>query len=101
MGRPGLSLIIITKDNARTLKRCLDSAAFVDEKILIDSGSKDETLAIAREAGRRITAPADFLCFPAQKQRALPQVSTPWVLALDADEWIEAPLRQEMLAALE
>ena len=40
MPRPGLTLIIITKDNARTLKRCLDSAAFVDEKILVDSGSK-------------------------------------------------------------
>jgi len=101
MPRPALSLIIITKDNARTLKRCLDSAAFVDEKLLVDSGSKDETLAIAREAGCRITETADFPGFPAQKQRALAQVTTPWVLALDADEWIEAPLREEMLAALE
>jgi glycosyltransferase involved in cell wall biosynthesis len=72
----------------------------VDEKILVDSGSKDETLAIAREAGCRITETADFPGFPAQKQRALAQVTTPWVVALDADEWIEAPLRDEMLAAL-
>ncbi|HEY2111162.1 MAG TPA: glycosyltransferase family 2 protein [Dongiaceae bacterium] len=101
MPGPALSLIIITKDNARTLKRCLDSADFVDEKILIDSGSKDEILAIARDAGCRITETADFPGFPTQKQRALVQVATPWALALDADEWIEAPLREEMLAALE
>src|SRR5262245_45456930 len=101
MPRPALSLIVITRDNARTLKRCLDSADFADEKILVDSGSKDDTLAIARDAGCRITETADFPGFPAQKQRALEQVTTPWVLALDADEWIEVRLRAEMLAALE
>ena len=101
MARPPVSLIVITRDNARTLKRCLDSADFAAEKILVDSGSKDATLAIAREAGCRIVETTDFPGFPAQKQRALEKVTTPWVLALDADEWIEAPLRAEMLAALE
>jgi glycosyltransferase involved in cell wall biosynthesis len=101
MARPSLSLIVITKDNARTLKRCLDSADFVDEKILLDNGSRDETLAIARAAGCRITETPDFPGFSAQKQRALEQATTDWVLALDADEWIEAPLKAEMLAALE
>jgi glycosyltransferase involved in cell wall biosynthesis len=96
----GVSLIVITRDNARTLKRCLESADFVDETILVDSGSRDATLAIARTAGCRILETADFPGFPAQKQRALEQVTTPWVLALDADEWIEAPLRAEMMAAL-
>ncbi len=101
MARPSLSLIVITRDNARTLKRCLDSADFVDEKILFDSGSRDETLAIAKAAGCRITQTADFPGFSAQKQRALEQATGDWVLALDADEWIEAALRAEMLAALE
>jgi len=101
VARPGVSLIVITKDNARTLKRCLESADFAEEKILVDSGSTDATLAIARDAGCRIVETTDFPGFPAQKQRALEKVTTPWVLALDADEWIEAPLRAEMLAALE
>ena len=101
MARPPLSLILITKDNARTLKRCLESADFVDEKILLDSGSRDETLAIARVAGCRITETADFPGFSAQKQRALERVTTDWVLALDADEWIEPALKVEMLAALD
>jgi len=101
MARPPLTLIIITKDNARTLKRCLDSADFVDEKILFDNGSSDATLAIAAAAGCRVTQTKDFPGFSAQKQRALAQARTDWVLALDADEWIETPLRAEMLAALE
>jgi glycosyltransferase involved in cell wall biosynthesis len=95
-----LSLIVITKDNARTLARCLGSADFVDEKILIDNLSRDETLAIAKASGCRITVTEDFPGFSAQKQRALEQATGEWVLALDADEWIEAPLRAEMLAAL-
>ncbi len=98
--RPSLSLIVITKDNARTLRRCLESADFVDERILIDNGSRDGTLAIAKEAGCRITVTEDFPGFSAQKQRALEQATGEWVLALDADEWIEAPLKAEMLAAL-
>jgi glycosyltransferase involved in cell wall biosynthesis len=101
MPRPSLSLIIITRDNARTLRRCLDSADFVDEKFLIDNGSGDETLAIAKAAGCHITVTEDFPGFSAQKQRALDQVTSEWVLALDADEWIETPLKTEMLAALE
>jgi glycosyltransferase involved in cell wall biosynthesis len=98
--RSRVSLIVITKDNARTLERCLRSADFVDEKILVDNLSRDETLAIAEAAGCRVTVTADFPGFSAQKQRALEQAGGEWVLALDADEWIEAPLKAEILAAL-
>jgi glycosyltransferase involved in cell wall biosynthesis len=98
--RPRLSLIVITKDNARTLGRCLKSADFVDEKILFDNLSRDETVAIAEAAGCRVTVTEDFPGFSAQKQRALECATGEWVLALDADEWIEAPLKAEILAAL-
>src|SRR5215472_8546972 len=88
------SRIVITKDNARTLGRCLKSADFVDEKILFDNLSRDETVAIAEAAGCRVTVTENFPGFSAQKQRALERATGEWVLALDADEWIEAPLKR-------
>ncbi len=101
MPRPSLSLIIITKNNGRTLRRCLESADFVDEKILVDNSSTDDTLAIAEATGAKITTTTDFPGFSVQKQRALDLVTGEWILALDADEWILPPLKAEMLAALE
>jgi glycosyltransferase involved in cell wall biosynthesis len=101
MARPSLSLIIITKNNGRTLRRCLESADFVDQKILIDNASTDDTSAIAEALGARIVTTADFPGFSAQKQRALDLVTTDWILALDADEWILPPLKTELLQALD
>jgi glycosyltransferase involved in cell wall biosynthesis len=101
MPRPSLGLIVITRNNGRTLSRCLHSADFVDEKILVDNSSTDDTIAIAMAVGAKITITADFPGFSAQKQRALDRVATDWVLALDADEWIPPELKAEMLTALE
>jgi len=101
MARPSLSLIIITKNNGRTLRRCLDSADFVDEKILIDNASTDDTRDIAKASGARVVTTTDFPGFSAQKQRALDLATTDWILALDADEWIPAPLKAALLEALD
>jgi glycosyltransferase involved in cell wall biosynthesis len=101
MARPSLSLIIITKNNGRTLRRCLDSADFVDEKILIDNASTDDTRDIAEASGARVVITPDFPGFSAQKQRALDLVTTDWILALDADEWIPPPLKAALLQALD
>ena len=101
MARPSLSLIIITRNNGRTLRRCLDSADFVDEKILIDNASTDDTREIAAASGARVVTTGDFPGFSAQKQRALDLVTTEWILALDADEWILPPLKAALLQALD
>jgi glycosyltransferase involved in cell wall biosynthesis len=101
MARPSLSLIVITRNNGRTLRRCLESVDFVDEKILIDNSSTDDTQAIAAAFGARVVTTTDFPGFSAQKQRALDLVTADWVLALDADEWILPPLKAELLQALD
>jgi len=96
-----LSLSMIVRDEAERLERCLASVAgFVDEMVLLDTGSSDDTVAIAERCGavvHRFAWPGDF--GPA-RNAALQHVSGDWVLVLDADEMLTAqarePLRQLM-----
>jgi len=100
MTRPSLSLLLITKNAGATLARCLASGKFADEIVVLDSGSTDDTLAIAKAAGARISTTPDFPGYAAQKQRALELALCDWVFAIDGDEWIEPPLEEEVLAAI-
>jgi glycosyltransferase involved in cell wall biosynthesis len=84
-GRAPLSAVVTTLDNAATLDECLRSLAFCDEIVLLDSGSRDETVAIAQRRGARIyTEP--FKGYGPQKQSAVDKATHDWVLLLDADE---------------
>lgn len=85
MAREPLSLVVTTLDNAATLARCLDSAAFADDILVLDSGSTDATRAIAEAHGARIERHA-FDDYAAQKQRAIALARHDWILLLDADE---------------
>jgi glycosyltransferase involved in cell wall biosynthesis len=95
-----LSVIIITKNEAANIQACLDSVRFANEWIIVDSGSTDDTVAIARAAGATVIETADWPGFGPQKNRALDAVSGEWVLSLDADERIPEQLRDEILAAM-
>jgi tetratricopeptide (TPR) repeat protein len=96
-----LSLSMIVRDEAERLAACLRSVqGFVDEMVVVDTGSSDDTVAIAEGLGAtvlRIDWPGDFA--PARNQ-ALQWVSGDWVLVLDADEQLRPearePLRQLM-----
>jgi glycosyltransferase involved in cell wall biosynthesis len=92
----GLSVIIITKNEAQDLPRALDSVAFADEVIVLDSGSTDGTQEIARTKGARVFETDDWPGFGPQKNRALERSSQDWVLSLDADEWLEPDLANEI-----
>lgn len=94
-----LSVIIITKNEADNIQACLDSVSFADQRIIVDSGSSDATVAIARAAGAAVIE-ADWPGFGAQKNRALQAADGEWVLSLDADERISDALRREILAVL-
>jgi len=89
-----LSVIVITKNEAPRLRRCLASVAFADEIVVVDSGSTDGTQALARELGARVIETPDWPGFGRQKQRALEAATAPWVLCLDADEWLNADAAQ-------
>lgn len=96
----GLSVIIITRDEEANIAACLASVAFADEIVVVDSGSVDRTVAIAREAGALVTVTPDWPGFGAQKQRALEIASHDWVLSIDADERVPDDLRPEILRAV-
>ncbi len=84
-----LSGVVTTLDNGATLARCLDSLGFCDEIVVLDSGSGDATLEIARAHGARIHA-QPFAGYGPQKQAAIDLARNDWILLLDADEFVEA-----------
>lgn len=97
---PSISVVIITKNEERNIKDCLESVRWADEIILLDSGSNDNTVAIAREYTDKVFI-TDWQGYGVQKQRALMYASSDWVLNLDADESIDSNLKHTILNAME
>lgn len=94
-----LSLVVMTFNEAHTIARCLDSVPFAAEKLVIDCGSTDDTVAIAQACGARVIH-QDWLGFGPQRNFAQGQAGHDWILALDADEYLSPALVEEMMAAL-
>ncbi|MBT6275929.1 MAG: glycosyltransferase family 2 protein [Chromatiales bacterium] len=92
-----LSVFVTTFNNARTLRECLQSVAFADELVVLDSHSSDDSEAIARAAGATFIQ-HEFLGYGRQKQLALEHTSHRWVLFLDADEVVSSTLADELRA---
>jgi glycosyltransferase involved in cell wall biosynthesis len=92
-----LSVIIITKNEEPNIRRCLQSVDFADEIIVLDSGSTDRTLDIAREFTDKVFVNTDWQGYGKQKQRALEQAVGDWVLNLDADESVNDALKTAIL----
>jgi glycosyltransferase involved in cell wall biosynthesis len=92
-----LSLVLITRDAAHELAACLASASFADEIVVVDSGSGDDTVAVARGAGARVVEHA-WEGFGPQKNFAVGEARHDWVLCLDADERVTPPLAAAIVA---
>jgi len=99
-GRPTLSAVVITKNESAHIAACLESVAFADEVVVLDSGSTDDTREIARALGARVECTADWPGFGPQKNRALDLATCDWVLSIDADERVTPELASEIRAAL-
>ncbi|MBI3987314.1 MAG: glycosyltransferase family 2 protein [Lentisphaerae bacterium] len=97
---PTLSAIIITKDEARRIRRCIESVQWADEIVVVDSGSTDETLEICREFTDKALV-RTFDNFANQKNAALDHATGEWILSLDADEVISAELTREIRETIE
>lgn len=91
-----LSVTVITLNEVENLKECLDSVAFADEIIVVDSGSTDGTLELARCHTDHVVA-QQWLGYGAQKNRASGLVHGDWILNLDADERVSLALRDEIV----
>lgn len=96
----GLSVAIIARNEAHRIARCLKSVAFADQIVVLDSGSTDDTVAIARGLGADVEVTPDWPGFGPQKNRALARCRYRWVLSIDADEQISDALAAEILQVL-
>jgi tetratricopeptide (TPR) repeat protein len=86
-----IALVMIVRNEARCLARCLASARpWVDEMLVVDTGSTDATIAIAQRSGARVHRFEWIDDFAAARNHALGLARSPWRLVLDADEWIES-----------
>ena len=94
-----VSAVLITRNAAATLDACLESLAFAEEIVVVDSGSTDATVEIAGRRGARVVQ-KEWLGFGRQKQFAVEQAKHDWVLCLDADERVSPALAASIAQAL-
>jgi len=94
-----LSAVLITRNAAAILEPCLDSLAFADEIVVVDSASTDATAELAARKGARVVQ-KEWLGFGRQRQFAVEQARHDWVLCVDADERVSPQLAASIKAAL-
>ena len=96
---PSLTVIVLTLNEEANLPGCLECAKEADEVLVVDSGSTDDTLALAEAAGARVVHHS-MLDFADQHNFANAQARTDWVLCLDADERLTPQLWAEVRHAV-
>jgi glycosyltransferase involved in cell wall biosynthesis len=95
-----ITVVVVTLNEEANLRRCLASADFCQDRIVVDSGSTDNTIAIAQEMGAEVLARA-WTGFADQKNFGVAAAKTEWVLCLDADEEVSPKLRRSILELAE
>ena len=98
---PSISVIIITKNETERIRQCLDSVTWVDEIIVLDSGSDDGTPEICREYTDKVFINQDWKGFGVQKNRVLDMATSDWILSIDADEVVSPELGTEIQQAIQ
>ena len=96
---PKVSVTIITLNEAGHIAAAIDSAAWADEVVVVDSGSRDNTVAIARAKGARVSERA-WTGYVDQKNHAASLAANDWIFSLDADERITPALAGEIQGLL-
>ena len=94
-----LSAVIITKNEEKNIKDCLECLRFCDELILVDSGSTDQTVSLAKAFGATVHE-REFRDFASQKNYGIEKAGGEWVLLVDADERVSEPLAGEIQKVL-
>lgn len=91
-----ISVCILTKNSEETLKKTLDSVLLFPEVLLLDNGSTDRTLEIAKEYPNVSIHKSPFIGFGKLRNQAAALAKYPWILALDSDEVLSPPLLKEI-----
>ncbi|MFK5950278.1 MAG: glycosyltransferase family 2 protein [Methylococcales bacterium] len=95
-----ISVVLICKNEENRIRRCLDSVSWVDEIVVVDSGSTDKTLEIVAQYTDKIFINDDWLGFGLQKHLAVSKASNDWVLSIDSDEVVSDELRDEIIGLM-
>jgi glycosyltransferase involved in cell wall biosynthesis len=95
-----LSVTIITLNEEKNIRACLESVGFADEIVVVDSGSEDLTLAMAREFTDTVFQ-EPWQGFAGQKNWAQEKAHGPWILNVDADERVTPALKEEILSVIQ
>jgi hypothetical protein len=97
--REPITACLIVQDEQERLPAALASVAFCDEVIVVDGGSRDGTVALARAAGARVIE-SPWPGYAAQRNIAIDAATSDWILEVDADERISEQLRESILELL-
>jgi glycosyltransferase involved in cell wall biosynthesis len=97
-----VTVVVLTRDEEVNIARCLASVAWADQAVVIDSGSADKTVPLARSLGADVVE-QPWLGFSGQREFALrlPEVRHDWIYFVDADEWVSPQLAAEIAARLD
>lgn len=98
--RPRLSAVLISLNAEAHLRECLQSVAWADEIVVLDSGSTDATPAICAELGAQFHRSPDWPGFGPQKNRALALAAGDWIFSIDTDEVCTPELRAQIEGAM-
>ena len=98
--REKLSVLVPTFNEEQNIRPCLESVRWADEVVIVDSFSTDSTRQIAAQIADRVLE-HEYINSASQKNWAIPQMSHPWAMIVDADERVTPELRDEILAVLE
>ena len=101
LGSVPVSVVVLTLNEEPNIRRCLASAAWAEQVVVVDSGSADRTVPLARATGAEVVD-QPWLGFSAQREFALrlPLLRHDWVYFVDADEWVSPQLATEIAARL-
>lgn len=95
-----LSVVLIVRNEAAALRACLESVKWADEIVVLDSGSDDDTVSVAREYTDKVFVERDWQGYGVQRRRAQARASGDWILMIDADERLTPDLRRAIERAV-
>jgi len=93
----GISVVVNTRNEEKNIARCLESASFADELIVVDMESEDKTVAIAQGYTQKIFPIPKTRVIEEARNDSIAKATQPWVFILDADEVITSSLREELV----
>ena len=97
-----ISVAIATYNEEKNIKKCLEGVAgWVEEIVIVDGGSNDKTVDIAKKFKAFVYRSDNPLIFHLNKQKAIEKCKKDWILQLDADELVSEDLRKEILTAID